>query len=186
MKRWGMAMLVVGLSAGCATAPNPGLDDAEASRAGQVGVRDITGLVPAGARLQLADNESFLMPLDEPDNPVPAYPATLLARKLPPQAVCLRVAIGDDGKVLSSAPLSEGEGCAAVEASHQAFVDAATAAVAGWRFEPALRCVFPTIAAKQNVEASCSGGEEVPVAVSLAYRFVFEQHDGRGSVRIGK
>ncbi|GAB3336886.1 hypothetical protein GCM10027359_11870 [Marilutibacter aestuarii] len=30
-----------------------------------------------------------------------------------------------------------------------------------------------------------AGGETVPQPISLAYRFVFEQHEGRGTARIG-
>lgn len=188
MKRSWMVMLVTVLSTGCATTPP--VDD-EASRSGQVGVQDITGYVPMAARMELADNESFLMPLDDRDNAIPVYPAALLARQLPPQVVCLRVSIDADGGVMSSAPIVEdaAEGaadCPGVDATDAAFFEAAQATVAGWRFDPALRCVFPDARAKANVEASCSGGKEVPVPVSLGYRFVFEQHDGRGSVRIGR
>ncbi|MFD0740447.1 hypothetical protein ACFQZQ_14270 [Lysobacter koreensis] len=176
---WGLAML----SGGCATQSL--VDDVALS--GQVGVRDITGLVPLAARMELADHESFLMPLDDHDNAMPVYPESLLARRLPPQALCLRVSIGVDGAVMASAPIDEGApACPDIHAIDAAFFHAAQTVVSGWRFDPALRCVFPTVAAKEHVEASCSGGEEVPVPVSLAYRFVFEQRDGHGSVRIGK
>lgn len=189
MKRSCMAMLVAVLCTGCATTQP--VVDGDVSRSGQVGVRDITEHVPVAARMELADNESFLMPLDDRDNAMPVYPASLLARQLPPQALCLRVSIDADGGVMSSAPIvkgaaAEGADCSSVDATDAAFFEAAQAVVAGWRFDPALRCVFPDAKAKANVEASCSGGQEVPVPVSLAYRFVFEQHDGRGSVRIGK
>ena len=179
-----MSWFMVMLLAGCASSGRSPVE--EASRAGNVGVADITQGVAPAARMVLAGNESFLMPLDDRDNQVPDYPAALLARRLPPQPVCLRVSIGSDGLVVASAPIPGAPPCATPDPVDPAFVDAAIAAVATWRFDPALRCVFPTVEARENVEASCSGGREVPQAVSLAYRFVFEQHDGRGSVRIGK
>lgn len=182
---WFLVMLL----AGCASTGESLVEDA--SRAGNVGITDITQGVAPAARMVLAENESFLMPLDDRDNAVPVYPASLLARQLPPQVVCLRVSIDDDGGVMSSAPIvkgaaAEGADCPGVDATHAAFFEAAQAAVARWRFDPALRCVFPDAKTKANVEASCSGGQEVRTAVSLAYRFVFEQHDGRGSVRVGR
>lgn len=175
---------VVMLLAGCASTRESSIE--EASRAGSVGVTDITQGVATDARMVLAANESFLMPLDERDNQVPDYPASLLAKRLPPQAVCLRVSIGSNGWVMASAPIVEAPDCLGPDAIDPAFFDAAIDAVATWRFDPALRCIFPTVKAKENVEASCSGGQEVPQAVSLAYRFVFEQHDGRGAVRVGR
>ena len=59
------------------------------------------------------------------------------------------------------------------------------AAVLTWRFEPALRCVFPDAATREQANQSCAGGEEHPQAIRLAYRFVFESLDGRGVVRMG-
>ena len=62
------------------------------------------------------------------------------------------------------------------------FLDAARDAVLGWHFDAAFRCEYPSDAAR--IREDCSGGRETPQAVSLAYRFIFEQRDGRGSVRL--
>lgn len=63
------------------------------------------------------------------------------------------------------------------------FISAAQAAVRSWRFDPAFRCVFPPDR-KPNANACYEPGVEVqPQAISLTYRFVFEQIDGRGTVR---
>jgi hypothetical protein len=53
-----------------------------------------------------------------------------------------------------------------------------------WRFDPAFRCVFPEGVRPAPGVCSGTGVEEIPQAVSLVYRFVFEQRDGRGNVRM--
>jgi hypothetical protein len=126
------------------------------------------------------------MPLDDSANAVPAYPDSLLVRRLPPQAVCLRVSIDSTGSVLSTAPVAQMPHCPGQEAVDAAFFASAAQAVAGWRFEPALRCVFPDAQTRENTYGSCGGYPETAEAVSLTYRFVFEQKDGRGSVRMSQ
>lgn len=174
-----VAALALALAA-CATAPSA--DRAAGPvRIGQVGVEDLSAAVAASARMELGDDEHFLPPLPEPDNPLPAYPAELLAQRLPPQAVCLRVSISEAGWVVLSAPLQLPPDCELQGVPVQ-FVAAAQAAVAGWRFDPALRCVFKP--GERPEHRTCVGAQEIPQAVSLTYRFVFEQQDGRGAVRI--
>lgn len=176
MKSWMAAIAALSVAA-CASTPTPREDP----RSGAVGVRSIDKLMPSDDRMQLADNETFQMPLAEAGNPVPVYPAELLAQRLAPQTVCLRVAIGADGRVMDSQPIDDAQaGCAI--GSDPRFVEAARAAAARWRFDPAFRCVYP--GAKPD-EQGCVTGKEEPVAVSLAFSFVFEQKDGKGSVRVG-
>ncbi|UJB17765.1 MULTISPECIES: hypothetical protein [Lysobacter] len=173
------ALLLVAL-AGCASAPRS-VEPVSDPRSGAVGVRSIDKLMPSDDRMQLADNETFQMPLAEAANAVPVYPAELLAQRLAPQTVCLRVAIGADGRVMDSQPIDDAQaGCAI--GSDPRFVEAARAAAAQWRFDPAFRCVYP--GAKPD-EQGCVTGKEEPVAVSLAFSFVFEQKDGKGAVRVG-
>ncbi len=181
--RWPSLLLASSLLAACATHPN--LPEAEQTgRSGQVGVRSIDKLMPASERMQLADNETFQMPLAEYGNPNPLYPPVLLAQRLPPQTICLRVAIGEDGKVMDSQPIDDAaSGCPRPAQTDPRFVEAARNAVAQWRFDPAFRCVYP--GARPIDEQGCVSGREEAVAVSLAFSFVFEQEDGKGSVRVG-
>jgi hypothetical protein len=179
------AVLCAALLAGCATQPPVTVDD-DASRSGQVGMREISSAIAQPSRMILADNESFLVPIEDDANASPRYPDALLARQLPAQAVCVRVAVGEEGKVMSSAPVVQAPECPAPGEVDAAFFAAVAAAVAQWRYEPGLRCVFPDARTKDNTFGSCGGYTEVPEAVSLTYRFVFEQKDGRGSVRIAK
>ena len=181
MHRMSWPLIVISL-AGCAT-PASSTDDA-ASRRGQVGMSEISALIPVPSRVQLAENESFLVPVEDDANPMPAYPPALLSQSLSPQTVCVHVGVDRDGGVLSSAPAVVPPDCPA--ASDPAFVEAVRRAVAGWRYDPALRCVFPDAKTKDDTTGSCGGYTEVPEAVTLTYRFVFEQKDGRGSVRLGR
>lgn len=173
------AGMALGLAA-CASAPPAAEADA---RSGAVGVRSIDKQLLDADRLSLAANETFQMPLAEAGNAVPAYPEDLLAQRLGPQTVCLNLAIGADGAVTDSRPVERAEGCPTPDTVDPRFFAAARRTVADWRFDPAFRCVYP--GAKPADEQGCVSGREEPVAVSLAFRFVFEQHDGRGLVRIG-
>lgn len=180
-------MVLIGLGAllqigGCVTAvPEPTI---AAPRSGEVGVTDITRRVAFSSRVELANNETFLLPRAERGNALPVYPASLLAQALPPQSICLRVSIDTDGNVMASAPMVSAPDCPASGLGEQRFFAAAEEAVAGWRFDPAARCTFKD--GKPADANSCIGADKVALAVSLAYRFVFEQHEGRGTVRISE
>ncbi|HZX76695.1 hypothetical protein [Lysobacter sp.] len=170
------------LLAGCATQAPVAKEDP--TRSGQVGMNEISALIPQPSRMELADNESFLMPIEDDANPMPAYPEALLSQRLPLQVVCVRVGVDRDGGVLSSAPAVAPPNCPAP--SDPAFFEAVRGAVAGWRYDPALRCVFPDAKTKNDTEGSCGGHTEIREAVTLTYRFMFEQKDGRASVRMGR
>lgn len=180
LKSWMLGGCAVMLSA-CASAP-PHSAAQNDPPTGAVGVRSIDKLLTAPERMQLADNETFQMPLAERDNAAPVYPQSLLAQRLAPQTVCLNVAIGADGRVSGSRQVVVEEGCPASTAAAEPFVEAARAAVSQWRFDPAFRCVYP--GAKPQ-EEGCVTGREEALAVSLAFSFVFEQKDGKGTVRVG-
>ena len=88
-KRW---MVFAAMLTGCATQAPVANDDA-ATRAGQVGMREISGTLAEASRVTLADNESFLVPVEDDANALPAYPGELLSKALPPQAVCMHFAV---------------------------------------------------------------------------------------------
>jgi len=172
------------LLAGCATHSPVANDDA--ARAGQVGMREISGMIAQPSRVTLAPNESFLVPVEDDANAMPAYPDVLLSRALPPQAVCMSVAVDRDGTVMSSAPAVAPPACPGTDAVDPAFFATVQRTLEHWRYDPALRCVFPDARTKDETVGSCGGYTEIPEAVTLTYRFVFEQNDGRGSVRMGR
>lgn len=178
----GIAVLVtltMAVSA-CSTPTRTPPDD---PRAGQVGFAEVDSAVPSETRLVLAENENFQPPLPDAENAAPEYPADLLVRHLPPQAVCVRLAIDEHGAVADTAPVDQGPDCAVGMDVESAFYAATVEAVTRWRFEPAFRCVYPDGSAPE-MGCGLTSTQEVPQAVSLVYRFVFEQVDGRGQVRI--
>lgn len=181
MKRAARMLASIGLCGIAACSTTPGPVQVEVAH-GAVGVQDLTAQVAPAARIELADNENFLPPLPEPGNAVPAYPPELLERRLPPQAVCLRVSISETGTVTEAAPFVRLPDCTEPGAGAGPFVVAARDTVAGWRYDPAVRCVFEH--APRPDYPTCVDARETPQAVSLTYRFVFEQQDGRGTVRV--
>lgn len=177
-----VAMALVLLSSGCAQQVSVTRAESPPPRDGEVGVSEISALVPAEGRMEIADTETFFMPLASRGNALPAYPAALLARRLPPQMTCLRVSIDGAGAVMDAAPIEQPPDCPSSAEVDVQFFAAAVAAARGWQFDPAVRCEYPNLQAQQARD--CTGGRETPQAVSLAYRFVFEQREGRGSVRL--
>ena len=170
-----LAVVVGVLLAGCMTAPTRG----------QVGVNEVDSAVAPEARMTLADNETFQPPLPASDNALPIYPEAMLVHRLPPQAVCVRVSIDEAGAVSATAPIIAGPDCTSQENAAAAFYDAAQITAASWHFDPAFRCVYPK--KMKPRDHGCWGDDvkEVPQAVSLIYRFLFEQVDGKGAVRVG-
>jgi len=178
---WLLAVIAVSL-AGCANKVAMVSRAPEPTRAGAVGVSEITDLVPVAGRMVIADSETFFMPRASGGNALPDYPAALLVQRLPAQTACLRVSIDGAGAVMDATPVAQPPACPGLDTVDAQFFTAATVAARGWRFDPAVRCEYPNLQAQQSQD--CSGGRETPQAVSLAFRFVFEQREGRGSVRV--
>ncbi|HEY5803362.1 MAG TPA: hypothetical protein VIT90_06715 [Lysobacter sp.] len=142
----------------------------------------VASTAPQGDRLVMADNESFLMPLDDMKNAQPSYPQNLLGRQLPPRTVCLRVGIDEKGAVTVVARAPASEFCAT--SAEPEFLAASEIAARTWKFDPALRCVFRNAKDKERAVASCDGGKGIPQAVTLLYRIRFEQVDGKPKVHV--
>ena len=139
----------------------------------------------ASGTLALTEKQTFLLPIDEPGNRLPEYPAEVLAQQqVPSRAICMRVDIDEEGAVSYAGPLVREPECPAVTELSKQFVDASTAALSAWRFEPAVVCTFRTVADKQAAGMSCQGGREKPQATSLTFRLLFEQVEGKGVVRL--
>jgi hypothetical protein len=181
-----LALVAAGLG-GCVAGPSPTLPEADDGPrfAGQVAAQAFD---PAEAleigRVVLDSHESFLLPIGDPSNQPPIYPEARLADRLPHREVCLRLAVAADGRVFSVDDVTGLPGCEVQGRAEADFVASATRAARDWRFEPAVRCVFRTAAEKTAAaNTGCAGAQEIPQAVSLHFRFVFEQKEGRGAVR---
>lgn len=168
-----LALLLV-----AAVSPAQARDDGETN----VAVDEVSAAAPD--RIVLGENERFQPPLPLSGNPMPEYPAALIERALPPQTVCVQVSVDVEGKSTGANPVSQGPDCPAPGNAETAFFEAAAAATASWKFEPAFRCVFDY---KPKPKEVCGGEDthEEPQAVSVVYRFTFEQTNGLGAVRLG-
>lgn len=137
----------------------------------------------AAGALQLTDKQTFLLPIDEPGNRLPEYPAEVLAQQqVPSRAICMRVDVDEKGAVSYAGPLVREPECPTVTELSKQFVDVSVEALSTWRFEPAVVCTFRTTKAKEAAGMSCQGGRETPQATSLTFRLLFNQVDGKGVV----
>ena len=100
----------------------------------------VAGTTTQDNRMVLADNESYLVPLEDLKNAHPSYPPNLLGLNLPPRTVCLQVAIDEKGAVILVAKAPTSVNCP--KGAEPEFRAAAETAAKTWKFEPALRCVF--------------------------------------------
>ena len=148
----------------------------------QVGVDEVSAAAPD--RIVLGENERFQPPLPLAGNPMPDYPAALLEKGLPKQTVCVLVSVDIEGNATGWHPVSEGPDCPAPGNAETMFFEAAAAATAQWKFEPAFLCVFDY---KPKPKEHCGGEDthEEAQAVSVVYRFTFEVNNGLGAVRLG-
>ena len=140
----------------------------------------------AQGTMQLTDKQTFLLPIDEPGNRLPAYPEAVLTQQAieGPRYVCMRVDLDAEGKVTWTGPIVREPECPAITALTKQFADASVAAMSTWRFEPATICTFRSKAAKEAAGMSCQGGKEEPTPTSLTFRLLFEQSGGQGVVRM--
>jgi hypothetical protein len=116
-----------------------------------------------------------ISPTDVPSNLAPVYPASLVAKRLPPVEIRALLIVGADGRVheVRIVPMAEGQ-------EHAAFVLAVVAATMSWRFEP-LRIT--------RWEDLPDGGmkrvADTPAPFSQTYLFRFEIKDGKPVVSTG-
>ncbi|WP_434030675.1 hypothetical protein [[Pseudomonas] boreopolis] len=156
------------------------------ARDGAVGMSEITDEIKQSNRLVMAENETFIPPLENEGNKTPAYPQGLLGENVPPRNVCVQVAIDEKGNVMRVAPIAQPPKCADAQSIEPQILEEIEQTLSAWRFEPGLRCVFPDLKTKETTYGSCGDAKAIPEAVSLVYRFVFEQKDGSGVVTVGQ
>jgi hypothetical protein len=187
--RVGFALVAMGLG-GCVSHPESMPDRADDSVV--LSGRSAAQPLDLGAaldldRVVLASHESFLMPVGDLANQTPIYPEARLVDRLPRRVVCLRLAVAEDGSVFAVDDVTGADGCEVQGDVEAEFVHSAMHAARTWRFEPAVRCVFANAEEKAAAtNTGCAGAREIPQPVSLHYRFVFEQDQGRGAVRLAR
>jgi hypothetical protein len=141
-------------------------------------------ILPEGAaRYEMETNQAFVCPVPQ-DNATPAFPDGFGKQDLAPTTLCASFVVNSDGTLRDVALLEEA-GC--TSAAAQPLLGAAVLeAVSGWRFDPAMFCIYPDAATRDRDwnGDGCAGAvaEAKPVAVTLAYAFTFEVRNGRQRV----
>jgi|GEM_PF-878476 len=142
---------------------------------------DAQPIVAASAeRYEVAEGATYAQPQASADNALPVYPAELLAQRLAPRIVRVRLIVDAQGRVAEVRSLDP-------EASGDAFLDAARAACAGWRFSPLTET--RAVEQRRRLPDGDVEIEYVPQSRTLPfhldYRFAFRQVDGRPVVDAG-
>ena len=120
-------------------------------------------VAPERFRYQVTPGVSYVSPEPAAPNAVPIYPPFLLAKRLDPIEVIVRVIVNGAGSVETVTVMHN-------SSQEQAFSDETLAAVKGWTFSPLKRI---------------EGLLAQPIPFSQEYRFTFKQVNGRAVVSSG-
>ena len=173
--RYAGAIALCWVIAGCAAKKPAELVDPD--RLGDVGMLAIEAA--PGASYAVETDERFIHPAPWDDNPPPAYPESLLAQRLPPVRVRVRLIDDEGGRVRETTLLdAPGQG-------EPAFFAAVQAALGKWTFSPLIR-VRPagdktTTLAYHGITHQMSG-DATALPFHQDYEFTFTQRDGIGFV----
>lgn len=151
-------ILIACMVAACASKSPRELAHDDAPADGSVCAEPIAA--PTDARYQAMPGVDFAHGTANEGNALPVYPVELLASRLPPVQVVVRLVVDADG-VVDQASVIDNPG------GHQAFADATLSAVRGWTFLPLRRI---------------EDGQATRVPFTQDYRVTYRQRDGRGSV----
>ncbi|GAB3023152.1 MULTISPECIES: TonB family protein [Oleiagrimonas] len=124
----------------------------------------------------LSSGQTTVAPAQRPDNPAPVYPASLVARKLPPVQVSALLIVDAEGRVEDVRIASE----ASDDPEQREFDAAVRAAAMQWRFTP-LRIATWVEDAQGNSHRETAAAKPF----SQRYRFQFEIRDGKPVVSAG-
>ncbi|MEP7042144.1 MAG: hypothetical protein ABI843_03725 [Dokdonella sp.] len=122
----------------------------------------------------------FIQPKPDPGNGLPIYPASLLARHVPPTVVKVRLRIETDGAVFKVDPLEQ-----PVTADQRAFIDAVRDACWSWKYSPLIRIDLSRGSTYQIATDGSSTefkGHPTALPFHVDYAFTFSRRDGRPGV----
>jgi hypothetical protein len=170
-----VALALCGIFAGCAAKRPAGFVDP--GRLGDVGVLAIEAA--AADTYAVESNEQFDPPAPWDDNLPPAYPESLLAQRLPPVRVKVRMIVGEDGRVQRTTLLDD------AGATDPAFFQSVETALNRWTFLPLIRRM-PVADRTTTLHYHGISHQFSGIATALPfhqdYEFTFTQRDGIGSV----
>ena len=122
----------------------------------------------------------FEQPSASPDNALPTYPAELLAQRLPPVSIQIRIVVDGEGRVSESMPIT------AATTENKPFVGSSVTAVKGWKFSPLIK-VTPgggtTTIHDDSGSMQTFEGHAESLPFHQDYVFVFSQKGGRADVK---
>lgn len=137
--------------------------------------------VPASQRYEHSANVEYIQALAYPENVMPAYPAELLARRLPPTTVTVRLVVGPDGTVAGVESLDP-----TTTPERDRLFEVVREACLRWKFSPLVRLDLdagPTTVVEDG-GATTYKGRPTALPFHLDYAFNFSQHDGRPQVDV--
>ena len=150
---------------------------ADPDRLGDVGVLAIDAA--PGNSYAVAADENYLYPAPWDDNLPPAYPEGLLAQRLPPARVKVRMIVDEGGRVRETTLLD------APGRNDPAFFAAVQAALGRWTFMPLIRLKAArdkTTTLEFHGTRRQFSGDATALPFHQDYEFTFTQRDGIGFV----
>lgn len=144
---------------------------------GDVSAQKLTA--PDSERYEHLTNVEYIQTLAYPENVAPVYPVALLARRLPPMTVTVRLVVGANGTVAGVELLDE---TTTSERDH--LFEAVREACLLWKFSPLIRLDLdagPTVVTDDGGTTTYKG-RPTPLPFHLDYAFSFSQHDGRPQI----
>jgi len=146
------------------------------ARQGQVSARVVEPELEA--RYPSQPGMRYEQPTAFPDNPMPAYPETLLAARLPPVQLTLRLIINEEGRVSDVRPVTR------IANEHEPFLSAARVAVLKWKFLPLIQIGAGPGKTMITVGEYTTAypGAAIALPFHQDYVFTFRQLDGVPSV----
>ncbi len=134
---------------------------------------------PDSERYEHLTNIEYIQALAYPENVPPAYPAELLARRLLPITITVRLVVGADGVVAGVESLG-----ATTTSERDHLFEAVREACLLWKFSPLIRLDLdagPTVVTGDSGTTTYKG-RPIALPFHLDYEFNFSQHDGRPQI----
>jgi hypothetical protein len=150
----------------------------ESARLGQVSAQPVEPKLEA--RYTVQAGARYEQPTAFPDNPMPEYPGSLLAARLPPVELKLRLVINEQGRVSATKLLNE------IPVAHQPFFSSARATVQSWKFLPLIEISEGEGSTTVTVHEFTTSypGKATALPFHQDYVFVFRQVNGSPSVTV--
>ncbi|WP_440222609.1 hypothetical protein ACQQ2N_16200 [Dokdonella sp. MW10] len=133
---------------------------------------------PADERYRHSGDVTYTKPMPAGENPMPAYPAELLAQRLPPRTIAARLIFDAQGEVAEVRPLADDDSL-----ETEAFMRSIRTAADSWH--------YTTLVERRRVTGAGSAFAameveivETPMPFRLDFAFTFTQSDGRGTVEL--